>query len=142
MAFSLLGSTGAGLAVRRIALPVALAATALFRAAGVAGEWWLSATPGAGSAAVIAVTCVEHFVGGAITTVLFALMMRQTDRTIGATHYTLLASLEVWGKLPLAALSGILATWLGYQGLFAVATGLCVGFAVLVVLLRPRFSPS
>ena len=43
-------------------------------------------------------TCVEHLLGGALTTVLFALMMRHTDREIGATHYTLLAELynELW----------------------------------------------
>jgi MFS transporter, PAT family, beta-lactamase induction signal transducer AmpG len=94
--------------------------------------------PSLGAGGVIAVTCVEHLFGGAITTVLFALMMGHTDREIGGTHYTLLASLEVWGKLPFAAVSGIIAQHLGYRPLFAIATLLCLAFTVLVGLLLPR----
>jgi MFS family permease len=140
MLCSLLGSIGAGVWVRRVAAPLALWSIAIARAGGVAAEWWFSATPGLGAGAVIAVTCVEHLVGGAITTVLFTLMMRHTDRQIGATHYTLLASLEVWGKLPAAAVSGVVAARFGYGNLFALSTALCVAFALLAALLRKRLA--
>jgi hypothetical protein len=140
MLCSLAGSALAGLLARRVALPAALVAIAFLRAAGIGGEWWISATAHVAAAHVIAVTSVEHFVGGAITTVLFALMMRHTDRRIGATHYTLLASLEVWGKLPFAALSGVVATAVGYEGLFALGTALSVAFALLANLLAPRLA--
>jgi PAT family beta-lactamase induction signal transducer AmpG len=140
MLFSLGGSIAAGLWVRRVAAPFALWTIAIARTAGVGAEWWFSATPSLGANAVIAVTCMEHLVGGAITTVLFTLMMRHTDRQIGATHYTLLASLEVWGKLPAAAVSGVIAARLGYGTLFALSTALCAAFALMAGLVRKRLA--
>jgi MFS transporter, PAT family, beta-lactamase induction signal transducer AmpG len=137
---SLLGSAGAGVIAQRAPLPAALAVIAVLRAAGVAGEWWISALPAPGATAVVAVTCLEHVVSGAITTVMFAMMMRHTDRQIGATHYTLLASLEVWGKMPLAGLSGVIAARAGYPFLFGLGTALCVAFALLAIALRRRLS--
>jgi hypothetical protein len=135
--FSLAGSFGAGLWVRKHSLLSALLWAALLRAFGVAAEWWLSVLGAPTASQVIGVTCVEHLLGGAITTVMFALMMRHTQREIGATHYTLLASLEVWGKLPFGALSGVIAQRLGYPTLFGLATLLCALFSLAVVALRP-----
>jgi MFS family permease len=138
MLCSLAGSSGAGVLARKASLPRALLWIAVVRALGVGAEWWIASLSAPSAASVIAVTCVEHFVGGAITTILFALMMQHTDREIGATHYTLLASLEVWGKLPLGALSGLIAERLGYEALFATASLLCVAFALLAYKLAPR----
>lgn len=140
MLFSLVGSSVAGLYVRRVPSASALVWTAALRAVGVLGQWWISTLAAPTAAAVIAVTCVEHLFGGAITTVMFAMMMRHTDRRIGATHYTLLASLEVWGKLPLAALSGSVATYFGYEALFASGALLCIAFTWLAARLRPRLT--
>jgi MFS transporter, PAT family, beta-lactamase induction signal transducer AmpG len=138
MLFSLLGSAGTGLWLRRTPLIAALIWSATLRAGGVGAECWLSLTQHASPNAVIVVTCLEHLLGGALTTVLFTLMMRRTDREIGGTHYTLLASLEVWGKLPLAALSGVIAAALGYPALFAIGSALCVAFTLLLVGIRSR----
>jgi MFS family permease len=140
MLFSLAGSFGAGLLVRRAALPVALSWTSALRAIGVGAQFWLVLQPNLSALTVISVTCVEHFFGGAITTVLFTLMMRHTDRAIGATHYTLLASLEVWGKVPLGALSGVIASRCGYGVLFGTATALCLAFAGLSAALHDRLA--
>lgn len=140
MAFSLLGSASAGWLVRKVALPSALFWTALARTAALAGEWWISATPRVTASSVIGVTCLEHLLGGAITTVVFALMMRHTDREIGATHFSLLSSLEVWGKLPFGALSGVLAARLGYEALFAAGMGLSLAFVLVARALRTRLS--
>lgn len=138
MLFSLAGSSGAGLMARRVSLARALVWIALARALGVAGEWWIASLSAPSAQAIIAVTCLEHLLGGAITTVLFALMMAHTDREIGATHYTLLASLEVWGKLPLGTLSGLIAERLGYRALFGTATVLCLLFFLLAYKLAPK----
>lgn len=135
MVASFLGSLLAGVLSRSRPLAVTLTATALLRALGIAAEWWVSVTH-VGDVEVIVVSCIEHFFGGAITTVVFALMMRHTRRAIGGTHYTLLASLEVLGKSSLGAFSGVIATRLGYSGLFAAATGLSLAFAFLVLSLR------
>jgi PAT family beta-lactamase induction signal transducer AmpG len=79
---------------------------------------------------VIAIVCVEHLGSGLLTTSLFAFMMSRVDRTIGASHYTLLASVEVLGKFA-GTLSGVLAARLGYAALFAG------GALASVVLLLP-----
>jgi MFS transporter, PAT family, beta-lactamase induction signal transducer AmpG len=135
MIASFMGSILAGLWIRRQPMAAALLGTAALRAIGVAGEWWVSATDVAASG-VIAVTYVEHFLGGAITTVVFALMMRHTRREIGGTHFTLLASLEVIGKSWLGGFSGVIAAGLGYPSLFAIATVLSVAFAGLAWALQ------
>ena len=142
MLFSLAGTSGTGLLARRIPLPILLAWVAAARALGVAGEWWISSHHAATAGGVVAVTCYEHLAGGAITTVVFSLMMRHTDRQIGATHYSLLASLEVLGKLPLATLSGIIAASWGYQLLYATGTGLSVAFALFAFAVSARLAPS
>ena len=120
MLFSLLGSSAAGLLAKRAPLAKALLWIATLRALGVGAEWWIASLSAPNASAVIAVTCVEHLVG------------------VGATHYTLLASLEVWGKLPLGALSGLIAQRLSYGALFATATFLCLAFAWLVAAVAPK----
>lgn len=136
MVASLIGSFLAGWWVRAYSMPKALLWTALLRAAGVAAEWWISVQDTPSAANVIGVTCIEHILGGAITTVMFALMMRHTQREIGGTHYTLLASLEVWGKLPFGLLSGAIAQRFGYSVVFGAGTLLCVLFAGGVAIAR------
>jgi MFS family permease len=131
MICSLLGTSCAGLLARSFALPRLLLWTASIRALGLIAEWWAAAHPTLGHAGLIAITCVEHLAGGAITTVVFALMMRHTDREIGATHYTLLASVEVLGKAPLGIFSGKIAHAAGYPALFATAAGLSLAFIAL-----------
>lgn len=140
MIFSLAGTTLSGALARHVSLPRALLWIAGFRALGVMALWWASVLPQPLAATIIAVTCVEHFFGGAITTVLFALMMHHTDREIGGTHYTLLASLEVWGKLPLGAVSGFIASAFGYPVVFGLASVLCIAFAVLVRAVSTRLN--
>lgn len=138
MICSLIGTSYAGLLARTTPLPRLLLYTATLRALGLLAEWWAAAVPGLGDAALIAITCLEHLAGGTITTVVFALMMRHTDREIGATHYTLLASVEVLGKAPLGALSGMITETIGYPSLFALAVLLSLGFLVLAgALYRP-----
>jgi PAT family beta-lactamase induction signal transducer AmpG len=67
------------------------------------------------------VTALEHAAGGALTTTLFALMMASVDRRIGASHYTLLAAIEVIGKAPGPWVAGWLAASLGYLPVLCAA---------------------
>jgi hypothetical protein len=132
MLFSIAGSVAGGLLAGRVPLLRAVAITAALRALPVGAEWWLSlvrVTP----LRVVSVTCVEHFFAGALTTAMFAYMMSRVDRRIGATHYTLLATVEVWGKLPAAALSGVVAQATGYAALFGISTVLSAAFLWLLL---------
>jgi hypothetical protein len=65
---------------------------------------------------------------------MFAFMMAQIDQRIGATHYTVLASLEVAGKFPGSVLSGVVAQYLGFAACFAAAATLSVAYLPLVWL--------
>jgi len=138
MLCSIAGSVGGGLLARRMPLLRVVGWCAVARALPVAGEWWLTQvdpTPNR----ILAVTCFEHLFGGALTTAMFAYMMSRVDRKIGATHYTVLAAVEVWGKLPAAWLSGFIAARASYATLFAVATVLSIAFlALLAPLARSR----
>lgn len=141
MLFSIAGSVAGGVLASRWRLLGAVALTALLRIAPLAGEWWLSlVTPT--STAVIVVTCAEHFFGGALTTAMFAFMMSRVDRRIGATHYTMLASVEVWGKLPAAWIAGALADATSYSLVFGTGTVLSVLFLLLLIPLRDPPQPS
>jgi PAT family beta-lactamase induction signal transducer AmpG len=137
---SILGSTAGGLLASRMPLLGALALTATLRVVPLIGRWLLSTT-GVTDAGAIGVTLAEEFFSGSVTTVMFAFMMSRVDRRIGATHYTLLASLEVWGKAP----AGPLAMWLadpqrglglGYPRVFMLAIVLSVAFLVLLLPMR------
>lgn len=132
MLFSIAGSVAGGLLASRGRMLRAVGVTATLRALAVGGEWWLSLVePTAGR--VLAVTAAEHLFGGALTTALFAFMMSRVDRRIGATHYTLLAAVEVWGKLPAAWVSGAVADATSYPTLFGLATLLSLAFLGLLV---------
>ncbi|WP_233261552.1 MFS transporter [Vitiosangium sp. GDMCC 1.1324] len=134
---SLLGSFAGGWLASRMPLLGALALASCLRVFPLGGEWWL-ALHGPTAPGVVAVTVAEHFFGGVLTTALFAFMMSRVDKRIGATHYTLLASVEVLGKSPGGPLAGLLATRLGwsYSNVFLLGTVLSVAFVALLLPLR------
>ena len=90
----------------------------------------------------IAIALAENAAGGALTTVMFASMMGWVDRTMGASHFTLLACIEVWGKSLSAFVSGVIAVQLGYSGAFALGISLGVVFLVLVSRIHPSQEPA
>lgn len=69
---------------------------------------------------------LEHFAGGMATAALFTLMMDICSPSQAATDYTLQASLVVFSKGSLTALSGYSAAHLGFTAHFALAGGMCV----------------
>lgn len=91
---------------------------------------------------VIAVTCAEHLASGVLTTALFAYMMSRVDRTIGASHFTLLASVEVLGKSPSVWASGALAQAMGYAPLFSLGALSSALLALPLLALRPARTPE
>ncbi len=83
-------------------------------------------------------TVVESFCAGAVTTAMFAYMMSRVNRTIGAAHYTLLAAVEVLGKVPVSLGSGFLAEKVGYPATFALGAGLAFAFSLALPSLLAR----
>ncbi|XP_039110069.1 major facilitator superfamily domain-containing protein 3 isoform X2 [Hyaena hyaena] len=83
--------------------------------------------------------CLQHFLGGLVTTTTFTLMMHCTQlapSALQATHYSLLATLELLGKLFLGSLSGALADSLGSHICFSFFLALS-GMPVLYLGLAP-----
>ena len=105
---------------------------AALRVVPLIGVFWLSLLSHPGERAVIGVTAVEHFFGGALTTTLFAFMMSRVDKRIGATHYTVLATIEVLGKMVGAWASGIVGDAFGYPTVFGIAVILSVAYLGLL----------
>lgn len=132
---SILGSVLGGLLASRLPVLAAVGIAAVLRVGPLAAQWAL-AVLGAPAWAVIATTCAEHLLGGVLTTAMFAFMMARVDRTVGGTHFTALAVVEVLGKAPAGLLSGVLAQALGYPALFGLGTALSLAFLALLVPLR------
>lgn len=130
---SIAGSFVGGVLATRMSLKKAVFVAAAFRVIPLAGQWALVADLGLpNEQTIIPLTCAEHFFGGILTTTMFALMMASVDRRIGATHFTLLASIEVVGKSGPRLASGFLVDTLGYQLVFATAVALSALFLVIV----------
>ncbi len=132
MVFSLAGSFLGGILASRVKILHAVALTASLRALAVGGEWWLSLVEPT-TERVVAVIAAESFFGGALTTATFAFMMSRVDRRIAATHYTLLATVEVFGKQVAAWASGFITELTDYPTLFGLATLLAVAFLGLLI---------
>ncbi|XP_004639009.1 major facilitator superfamily domain-containing protein 3 [Octodon degus] len=67
--------------------------------------------------------CLQHFLGGLVTTTTFTVMMHCSQlapRALQATHYSLMATLELLGKLLSGTLAGVLADGMGPNPCFGV----------------------
>lgn len=90
--------------------------------------------------AVLLSLCLQHFLGGLVTTATFTLMMCCSQLAPGAlqaTHYSLLATLELLGKLLLGTLAGALADSLGLHLCFSLFLALSA-IPILYLSLAPR----
>jgi MFS family permease len=135
---SLAGSAVGGLLATRVRLERAVALTATVRCLPLFAVWALSAGLFAPApTAVIAVTTFEHFFGGMLTTAMFAWMMSRVDKRIGATHWTLLASVEVYGKFLPGVFTGVALDLFGWSAVFLSGALFSVAFLALMPLL-PR----
>jgi PAT family beta-lactamase induction signal transducer AmpG len=137
MAASIAGSVAGGWLATVMPLERALWIPATARL-GPLGAQAVVAAVAAGKTAVAAVVVAEHFCGGALTTVVFATMMARTDKRVGATHFTALAAVEVFGKFPGAWISGPVAQAFGYPAVFALGTALSAAFLLVLARLTAR----
>ena len=131
---SILGSVAGGVLAMRTSAIRAIAIAATLRAVAVCLFALIAVTSTTGFEALVAASWAEEVFGGALTTAMFAFMMAQIDTRIGATHFTVLASLEVAGKFPGGLLSGVVAQYLGFAACFAAAATLSVAYLPLVWL--------
>lgn len=135
MVASLIGSVVGGWLAVRLSIVNALFIAAFLRLFPLVAELWLS-TIAPTASQVVGVTVAEHFFGGILTTALFAFMMSRVDKRIGATHYTVLAAIEVMGKSQGSFFSGFIAERIGYTGLFFIGVALSVLILLLYFPLR------
>jgi MFS family permease len=135
MGFSILGSVIGGAAVVKLGMGSALIITAVARLIPLVGQYALALHGEPDALYIIITTCSEHFFGGALTTVMFAFMMSRVDPSIGGTHFTALAALEVLGKMWGAPVAGHLVEALGgtgYSTVFLLGSFLSLVFIGLV----------
>ncbi len=134
---SVAGSFVGGWLATRLRFKTAVLVTGALRLGPLALQWAMVAgLIAVGPGTVIPLTIAEHFFGGLLTTAMFALMMSQVDRRIGATHFTVLATVEVLGKAAPGLFSGLLVDTLGFQPVFLASVWLSLGFLVVVWRLR------
>ncbi|MCX8124932.1 MAG: MFS transporter [Spirochaetes bacterium] len=119
MAASIAGSMIGGVLASRYGIMRGLGISLLTRIVPLCGEWYCTLKPPS-EEVIIVITIAEHFFGGMLTTAMFAFMMYIVDKVIGATHYTVLATIEVIGKSPGMWFSGLLADSFGYSYLFGL----------------------
>ncbi len=141
MIASVVGSIAGGWWVQRKGPLDALVAVVWLRALSMGGEVALAALD-PGPAAVISATCLEHLFGGALTTAMFAWMMARVDPKVAGSHYTLLASLEVLGKMPAGWASGWLTAHSSYFAVFSSGMALSLAYAVALPWLQRRAGPG
>lgn len=143
MWFSLAGSFLGGALVSRWGAYKVVVGFAIARTIAIAGVVALARLePGSiGNGDVVIAKGLEELTGGGLTTAMFAFMMGRVDRRIGATHYTLLAGVEVFGKMPGGLLSGVLADAVGFAWTFATGLGISLLCLPLLRLVRPRVQP-
>lgn len=142
MAASIAGSLLGGLLATRVPVERAFVGAGAARVLALSMPWAIATFGPLPAGFVVASTAAEHLVSGALTTLMFAFMMRHTDRRVGASHYTLLATLEVLGKAPLAMASGWIADRVGAPVSFAVAVGCAAGWVLLFASVQGRLTPQ
>jgi PAT family beta-lactamase induction signal transducer AmpG len=140
MWFSLAGSFLGGAFVSRWGAYKVLVGFAVARTLAILGVVVLGGLePGSiSNGDVVLAKGLEELTGGGLTTAMFAFMMGHVDRRIGATHYTLLAGVEVFGKMPGGLLSGVLADAVGFAWTFATGFAISLVCLPLLRLVRPR----
>lgn len=135
MAASLSGSFVGGILASRWALLRAVSWSAVLRLLPLLAVTALTLGKPTASA-VIVTTVAEHFFGGLLTTATFALMMSRTERRMGATHYSVIATIEMLGKAPIPIIAGPIAEKYGYTFTFGAGAVISAGFLFLLIPLH------
>lgn len=83
--------------------------------------------------------CMLQLTGGIITTITFTLMMqfsKEVHSSLQATHFSLLATAEVLGKLSMMSVSGGLVDVMGYPVYFLLCFLMSLGVIPLFIFCR------
>ncbi|MEJ5361589.1 MAG: MFS transporter [Spirochaetota bacterium] len=137
MAASIAGSIVGGMLASHYGIFNGLLFALLVRLIPLCGEWYCTLNVPSREL-IIMVTIAEHFFGGMLTTAMFAFMMYTVDKIIGATHYTILATIEILGKSPGMWFSGLLADKFGYSYLFALGVFLSIIPLLFIIMVKKR----
>jgi len=121
------GTLVGGFLYSRMGMGRALVFVAVFRALALVSELLFVVFDGSHEL-LAAVSIVEHWASGMITTVVFAMMMRASLAVIGGTSFTLLATAEVMGKGTTGLLSGWIADSIGVPATMAIGVALSFFF--------------
>jgi PAT family beta-lactamase induction signal transducer AmpG len=78
----------------------------------------------------------ENLTGGMGTTAFVAFMASLTDKRFTATQYALLTSIMGIPRVIAGSITGVLATWLGWEGFFLLCTILAIPGLLLITQLR------
>ncbi|KAM4029594.1 major facilitator superfamily domain-containing protein 3 [Anomaloglossus baeobatrachus] len=128
LGFSIAGSAGGGAILRKgRALHPLLRTLFTLRVSCLLLQTLLLASLGEDTSVVKALLLLtlmlQNFLAGVITTATFTLMMhctRRAHKKVQASHYSLLSSLEVLGKVVFSAVSGLLVDSLGVSASFSL----------------------
>lgn len=135
MVASMTGSFLGGVLASRMRIVNAVSFAAVFRAVPVFLVFLLTLHQPTRTEVIVA-ALAENFFGGLLTTTVFAYMMARTDKRIGATHFTLLSTVEMIGKAPIPLLAGPIAQYYGFSVLFGAGTALSAAFLLVLPSLR------
>ena len=95
-------------------------------------SYWAAAAAGAPTALMYGAAVIEQFTGGMGTAAFLTFLMTLSSRRYAATQFALLSALYRVGGIAAGALSGVLATRMGYAGYFLLTFGLALpAFALL-----------
>lgn len=128
LGFSIAGSAFGGVILRKgRSLHMLLRTLFIFRVSCLMSQTLLLSSLGRDTSIVkvlLLVTLVlQNFLAGMITTATFTLMMlctRQAQKSVQASHYSLLSSLEVLGKVVFSTVSGFLVDSFGVSASFSL----------------------
>lgn len=128
---SIVGALVGGVATRRLGAFHALWVLGLLQAFSNL-SYWAAAAAGAPTGLMYGAAVVEQFTGGMGTAAFLTFLMTLSARRYAATQFALLSALYRVGGIGAAALSGVLATRLGYAAYFLLTFGLALpAFALL-----------
>jgi MFS transporter, PAT family, beta-lactamase induction signal transducer AmpG len=83
---------------------------------------------------IFAIHGVWGFTGGFSTIVIYSIMMDKSEQTTAATDLTVQLSVLAAGSMGISAVSGFIATAIGYTGTFLLSTGLTVMTVIFIAL--------
>jgi PAT family beta-lactamase induction signal transducer AmpG len=128
---SIVGALVGGVATRKLGAFHALWVLGLVQALSNL-SYWAAAAAGAPTTLMYGAAIVEQFTGGMGTAAFLTFLMTLSARRHAATQFALLSALYRVGGIAAGALSGVLATRMGYAGYFLLTFGLALpAFALL-----------